>query len=493
MSNRLVSATRTTALAVAGLAVSAQFALARPAPESFADLAEAVTPAVVNIQVEKTAVMAGGPGMEGELPFGPDSPFGDFFREFEKRFGLPPGQMPEAPPEDRKMVGAGSGFFIDPEGYVVTNNHVIDEADVITVITVEGDSYDATLVGRDAKTDLALLKVEADEDLPYVRWGDSDVVRPGDWVMAIGNPFGLGGTVTAGIVSARGRDLMTNALVDFIQIDAPINRGNSGGPSFNVEGDVIGVNSAIFSPNGGNIGIGFAIPSNLARDVVAQLRESGSVERGWLGVSIQNLTKELAEGFGLKEEHGALVADVTEDSPAARAGFKSGDVVLSWNGREVESSRDLARFVAESKVGEPVKAKVWRDHKEKVIKVEPGKAPVQQAAMLPTGGAAAQAEAAASLGDTGLTVAPLSDSLRARYGLDESAEGVVVTEVKRGSKAFENGIRPGDIIESVALQPVKNVTELSRALEKMREAGDKVATLKITRQNNDLFLALPIG
>lgn len=346
-------------------------------PGSFADLVQRVKPAVVNIatteKVDGRSEMA--PDMPG-MPFPPDSPMGEFFRRF---FG-PGATMGQSRP--REVHALGSGFIIDPDGYVVTNNHVIDGADEITVILEGGDRLEAKVVGRDAKTDLALLKIDADEPLPYVSFGDSDAARVGDWVVAVGNPFGLGGSVTAGIISARGRDIHAGPFDDFLQVDAPINRGNSGGPLFSTSGEVIGINTAIYSPNGGNVGIGFATPSSLARTVIAQLREKGSVERGWLGVTIQSVTDDIADSLGLDEAEGALVSKVLPDSPAASAGLQQGDVILALNGQRITRFKTLPRLVAEAKTGKPATVTVWRDGREKDVTVTIGRMPEDTASLM---------------------------------------------------------------------------------------------------------------
>jgi serine protease Do len=326
---------------------------------SFADVIESVSPAVVNIAVSKLEPVA--PTLYQYSPQqgypqgqGRQYPFDEFFERF---FG-PNGPTQEMP--QRRSEGQGSGFLIDASGYIVTNNHVAGDAEKITVTFQDGRELDAKLVGRDAKTDLALIKVEA-TGLPYVAFGDSDRARVGDWVVAIGNPFGLGGTATAGIISARGRDIESGPYDDYLQLDAPINFGNSGGPVFNTAGEVVGVNTAIFSPNGGNIGIGFAIPANQAKAIVADLKESGSVERGWLGVQIQGLDDDLAGSLGLPSEKGALVAEVVGDGPAAKAGVQAGDVITRFNGREIDSPRTLSRVVAEAPPSRPATVTVWRD------------------------------------------------------------------------------------------------------------------------------------
>ncbi|HKO06722.1 MAG TPA: Do family serine endopeptidase, partial [Alphaproteobacteria bacterium] len=339
----------------AAVALLASPAFAREAPTSFAPLVKEVAPAVVNVST--TQKVSGGPMMD--LPF-QDLPEDSPFRQFFKHYFNGPGQ---GQGESHPMLqhSLGSGFVIDPSGYVVTNNHVVGSATEINVKLSDGTTYNAKLVGRDERTDLALLKITADHALPAVAWGDSDKAQVGDWVMAVGNPFGLGGTVTAGIVSARGRDLHEGPYDSFIQTDAAINRGNSGGPMFNMDGQVIGINSAIYSPNGGSVGIGFAIPSALAKPVVEQLKEHGSVERGWLGVQIQEVTPDVAESLGLKAPAGALVAKVTKDSPSEAAGLRQGDVITRFNGKDIKELRDLTRSVADTRPGTNAPITIWRD------------------------------------------------------------------------------------------------------------------------------------
>ena len=359
-----------TFVASALLAAGLSQAEAGERPESFADLAEQVSPAVVGVEIARAA----GPDHSNRSPFAPGSPYREFF---ERYFGDLPTPHPQGwqPNSDRAhgmpgRQGLGSGFIVDEKGYVVTNNHVIADAETIHVTLDDGRRLEATLIGRDPRTDLALLKVESATPLPHVAFGGSDEVRVGDWVMAVGNPFGFGGTVTVGVVSAQGREMNGRnggALVDFIQIDAPINRGNSGGPTFNLEGEVIGINTAIFSPNGGNVGIGFAIPADQAEAVIADLRDDGKVARGWLGVRIQPVTDEIAEGFGLEAPEGALVAEVTPSSPAEAAGLASGDIILSWDGGAVERLRDLPRLVAATPAGQSVAVDLWRQ-----VKGDPG-------------------------------------------------------------------------------------------------------------------------
>ena len=457
-------------------------AAARPAPQSFADLTEEVAPAVVNVSVaKKTSDLLRFEGQGGQsLPFDQDHPFREFFDRF---FGP---QGPERPGVPRESRGAGSGFIIDSDGFIVTNHHVIAGADEISVTLHDGRSFPAVLVGQDDKTDLALLKVEADEALPSVAFGDSEAVRPGDWVIAVGNPFGLGGSVTAGIVSARGRDLPGGSIIDFLQIDAPINKGNSGGPAFDMNGRVIGVNTAIFSPNGGSVGIGFAIPSNLASDVIAELREHGKVARGWLGVRVQTVTPEIAAGFRLEAAEGALVSSVTPDSPAAKAGLESGDVILSWDGQQVTRLKDLPRLVAFTPAGKSVELEIWRKGAQQTLTVVTGKAPEDPQLAARSGGGADGVR----LAGTGLTVATVTPQRRAEFGLADEVEGVVILRVARGSLAADQGLRRGDVIRSLASEPVDTADEAKRGIEKIKSEGQEVVTLLVSRDGVDTFFAL---
>ena len=475
-------------------------AWARPAPESFAELAAEVSPAVVNIQVEQRARASHPSGMEREggpaSPFDENAPLRDFMERF---FGQP---LPSPSPRDgqqspgRPAMGVGSGFIIDPEGYIVTNHHVIDEAAKVVVTLSDGSELDAELVGSDPRSDLALLKVEPEDRLPSVSFGDSDRIRPGDWVMAVGNPFGLGGTVTAGIVSARGRDLPGGALIDYLQLDAPINRGNSGGPSFDTDGKVIGVNTAIYSPNGGSVGIGFAIPSNLASEIVADLRDDGRVERGWLGVQIQPVNPDIAEGLGLDEAEGALIASLVEDGPAEAAGFQPGDVILRWDGQPVGELKDLPRLVAATPIDREVEVEIWRDRGGETLTVTTGRMPEpERLATAPSdrGEKDSPRPGLAALPGTGLTVATLDGRARDRFGLPGDATGVVVTEVEPDSQAADQGIRPGDIIASIALDDVETAEAALDAVERLQDEESSVATLMILRDGNQRFVALRLA
>jgi serine protease Do len=404
------------------------------------------------------------------------------FDEFLQRFfdGDPRGQMPQ-----RRSEGQGSGFLIDESGYIVTNNHVAGGANEITVTLQDGRKFDATLVGSDPKTDLALIKVEG-SDLPYVAFGDSDEARVGDWIVAIGNPFGLGGTATAGIVSARGRDINSGPYDDYLQLDAPINFGNSGGPVFNTAGEVIGVNTAIFSPNGGNIGIGFAIPANQAKDIVADLKENGSVERGWLGVQIQDLDEDFVKSLRLPNDDGALVADVVPDGPAARAGMQPLDVITRFNGTEIDSIRTLTRTVAAASPNEPAKVTVWRDGRSRELTVDLGEAEQNDEVVASNqrGGGSSQSTAA-----VGLTLRALTDGDRATLGLPRDVSGALVAAVEPGSPAAEKGLRPGDVITRVNQEAVANVAEAASALNAARER-DETALLLVRRGDAQQFVAL---
>ena len=461
-------------LAAALLAAAAP-ARARPAPESFADLAEKLLPTVVNVATSQVVETRR------------SKEFQQFFKEFLERRG---GQMP---PERRRVNSLGSGFIIDPSGFIVTNNHVIAEADEISVRLADDTLLDAKVVGRDEKTDLALLKVESDKPLPAAKWGDSDKARIGDWVIAIGNPFGLGGTVTAGIISARQRDINSGPYDEFIQTDAAINRGNSGGPMFNVDGEVVGVNTAIFSPSGGSIGIGFAIPSTLVKNVIDQLRATGTVRRGWLGVRIQTVTDELAEGLRLKGgAHGALVASVTEGGPAESAGIEQGDVILTFNGRPVSDMRRLPRMVAETPIGQKVKVEVWRKGEKKTFSIKLGELDDERIAKAESGNAPTVGAEAAVISSLGLDLSRLTPELRQRFSLSEDTEGVVIKDIDQAGSAAEKGLRPGDVIVEVDQEPVKTPGDVAARVKKARDGGYRVVTLLVLREGDFQWVAVRI-
>ncbi|PWC56501.1 DegQ family serine endoprotease [Azospirillum sp. TSO22-1] len=450
--------------------------------QSLAPLAERVSPAVVTISASHPAKGEGEGAAMRRLPFPPGSPFEEFFRQF----GQPDqDQQDEDGPPARGATSLGSGFIIDGAGYVVTNNHVIDGGKDITVTLNDGSELPATLVGRDAKTDLALLKVKADKDLPHLAFGDSDGTRVGDWVVAIGNPFGLGGTVTAGVVSARGRNINAGPYDDFIQTDAAINRGNSGGPMFNMNGEVIGINTAIYSPSGGSVGIGFAIPSNIARHVVADLKAHGSVERGWLGVRIQPVTPDLAESLGLDKAHGALVAEVTPDSPAAKAGLRQGDVVTGFDGKPIDSARDLSRRVADTTAGSEATIDVLRKGKPTTLATRIEKQADEQRVAAADPGQ----EPAAHPALQGLKLAALTPELRTQLGLERGTKGVVVLGV---SKAGALPVKPGDLIQAVGDEPVATPAELARKVAEAGKEGRKAVLLLVNRQGTESFVALKL-
>lgn len=486
-----------TGLMAAVLAASAGVVQARPAPDSFADLVEDVTPAVVNIATiserAPSSSRQADPNQKTpnfRSPFPEGHPFNDFFEKFfePRQFGDRPGQ-PQVPRQ--RVTGAGSGFIIDAEGYVVTNSHVVDSADSIKITLRDGRNYDAELIGQDPKTDLALLKIESEAPLPFVAFGDSDRTRVGDWVLTVGNPFGLGGSVTAGIISARGRDLPGGTLIDFLQIDAPINPGNSGGPAFNSDAEVIGVNTAIFSPNGGNVGIGFAIPSNLATAVIEDLRDDGQVNRSWLGVQIQGVTDDIAKGFGLKQPTGALVAAVEDGSPAAAAGLLRGDVILQWGDIAIESVSDLPRAVAFTPVGKTLDVEVWRAKEAETLTVTTAAPPNEEA--LASAQEPASDVSEQKLDETGITLSNLTSDLRERFSVEETTNGALVVEIEPGSEAEEKGLRPGDVILSVGLDPVSSVEELSIEIEKLREEKVTIVTLGLQRADRESFVALRLG
>jgi serine protease Do len=469
------------ALLVAALALIAglKMASARSAPESFADLAVKALPAVVNVSTTQMV--------------SPDSQIqdlDDMFREFLDR-------QNGDKPKPRKATSLGSGFIIDPAGYIVTNNHVIDGAEEITVITHDNEELKAKLVGRDEKTDLALLKVDTKTPLPAVKWGDSDVLRIGDWVLAIGNPFGLGGTVTAGIVSARQRDINAGPYDDFIQTDASINRGNSGGPMFNMDGDVVGINSAIYSPSGGSVGIGFSIPSNLAKGVIAQIKEFGHPRRGWLGVRIQTVSPELAEGLRLPQAKGALVSSVSTGGPADKAGIRQGDVILEFDGREVSDMKALPRLVADSQFGKSVPVSIWRKGAKTTVTVELGELDEKAEASLQTTQPESEPQQPANTGDKieqlGVEVGALDDAVRTKFDLPQDAEGVVVLTVDENGPAAEKDLRPGDIIAEVDQKAVASPADVRDRVKSAQENGYRLVTLLINRQGDFQWVAVKIG
>lgn len=477
------------ALTVAGALAFAPLAsapaLAHGAPDGFGDLIEDVNPSVVQITATKIARQSGpAPQIPEQFRNGP---FKDFFDRFSRDGGPHGGPRPQP-----KQGALGSGFIVDEEGIVVTNNHVVSNAAEIKVTLTDGREFPATLIGADEKTDLAVLKVETDTALPAKSWGDSDKSRVGDWVLAVGNPFGLGGTATVGIISARGRDIGSGPYDDFIQIDAPINSGNSGGPLFDGEGNVIGVNTAIFSPNGGNVGIGFAIPSNIAQEVVADLRENGTVERGWLGVMIQPVTPDVAESLGLEQPKGALVAKVTPDSPAEKAGLRQGDVILGFDGQDIGKVRDLTRVVANTDIGGSTRVSVWRGDKEIALKVKVGEMPQQVAANTERDDTR-DGDTGVEVGPLGLTLTQLDEQSRSDLNLGDGSKGVVIAGVDSGKDSAEKGLRPGDVITHVNQAPVATPADVVKAVEKAEKTNRKSVLLLIDRQGEQRFVAVELA
>jgi serine protease Do len=447
-------------------------------PPSFADVAERVTPAVVNVTVtQRAAQRLSLP--RGEVP--EDSPLFEFFKRFGGDLGSGNGL-----PMPREREGEGSGFLVDATGYIVTNNHVIEGAERIEITMNDGTQFLARVVGRDPKTDLALVKIDSDQPLPYVALGNSAKARIGDWVLAVGNPFGLGGSVNAGIISARGRDIQSGPYDDYIQIDAPINRGNSGGPLFDAAGNVIGVNTAIFSPSGGNIGIGFAIPAETVAEVVSDLRTKGRVERGWLGVQIQPVTEEIAASLGLDSAKGALVADVLGGTPAEQAGVRSGDVIVSAAGEPMEDYRDLTKLIARIDAGTGIELTVIRDGRSRTLPVTIGSMPHEDGVTRPAAPAADDDEPR-----IGLFLAPLTPELRSERGLDADSTGVLVAQVEAGSPAQRAGIEAGSLISMVGQQPVSTPDEVIDAVRKAAKSDRPSVLLRVEQEGEQRFIAVP--
>jgi serine protease Do len=462
--------------------------------QSLAPLVKRVSPAVVNISVSQKT---DGEAMveEPELapsPGSPSSPFDDLLRRFFEEQS-PGGQrhlFPPIPGGQAKRIALGSGFIIDPSGYVVTNSHVIGDAGKVEVTLQDNTKYTAKIIGRDPKTDIAVLKINTDKTLPYVTFGDSSAAQVGDWVMAVGNPFGLGGTVTTGIISARGRDIHSGPFDDFLQIDAPINRGNSGGPTFNLEGEVIGINTAIYSPNGGSVGIGFAVPSNVAKTVVAQLKEHGKVSRGWLGVQIQEVTPAIAASLGLHGEQGALVSVVTSDSPGAKAGLKQGDVILSFNDKEVVHLRDLPRLVAGTAPDSHATMTVWRSGQTIHLQGTVGELSNNEQVATASGGEEEQPVRAEALG---MHFSPLTSQLRRELHLAKDVRGVVVTRVDSGSAADDVGLSEGDVLVAIDQQPVNTPQEAAEKLNEAAASPKKSALLLLNRHGVTQYVGVSLG
>ncbi len=464
-------------------------AYARDAPASFADLAAKLLPAVVNISSSTTIAAQNTPDQQPQMPqFPPGSPFEKFFHDFMNR-NHPGGAPDEAP---RRMQSLGSGFIVDPSGIIVTNNHVIDGADKITVTLQDNTSLTATLLGKDDKADLAVLKVNASKPLPAVAWGDSGHERVGDWVLAIGNPFGLGGSVTAGIVSARGRDIRQGPYDDFIQTDAPINRGNSGGPLFDMDGQVIGINTAIYSPSGGSIGIGFSIPANEAKIVVNQLIKYHHARRGWLGVRIQEVTPDIAESLGLKPPSGALVAGVSEGGPAAAAKLQNGDVILKFNGQDIKEMRTLPRTVAETEIGAAVPVVIWRGGKEQTLSVTIGELPSDNIKPVNATPPKPKAPTTSRIAGLGIELSPLTDAARSKYQIGADQKGVVVTQVAPNSPAADRGVKPGDVIVEVQQAQVNSPADVQARVDSIRKQNRRSVLMLIQGQGGMRWVPLPL-
>jgi serine protease Do len=497
---------------LAGLAAAAMVALAAPAqargPENIADVAETVIDAVVNISTSQRVEGSNrtgpstSPGQGPQVP--PGSPFEDFFKDFfENRRGgqggpgAPGGRQGQQGQQGqqgenqnrapRRTSSLGSGFVIDPNGLVVTNNHVIADAEEINVIFNDGSRLKAELVGRDIKSDIALLQIKPDKPLKSVKFGDSDKVRLGEWVIAIGNPFSLGGSVSAGIVSARNRDIQSGPYDNYIQTDAAINRGNSGGPLFNLNGDVIGVNTAIISPSGGSIGIGFAVPSKVVTSVIDQLREFKEVRRGWLGVRIQQVTDDIAESLGMKQARGALIAGVDDKGPAKPAGIEAGDIVVKFDGRDIKEMRDLPRIVADTTVGKDVEVVIVRKGKEETKIVRLGRLEDAEKAK------PASIERDAPAGDKtvvkkalGLDLANISPDLRTRYKIKDTVKGVVITAIDQNSAAADKRLSAGDVIVEVAQEAVANTEDFQKRIDKLKKDGRKLALLLVANPEGEV-------
>jgi serine protease Do len=469
-----------------------------------ADLAEKLLPAVVEISVQSSSPDGAG----GAAPPAPEnSPFKDFFDQFLKRKqqegqgdGKP--KLPELPPEpngqdqtpDNLVNSMGSGFVIDPKGLIVTNNHVIADAVTIQVHLQDGTLLKAELVGHDPKTDLAVIRVKPDKDLPSVAFGDSDKARIGEWVVAIGNPFGLGGSVSLGIVSARNRDISAGPYDDYLQTDAAINKGNSGGPLFTLDGQVVGINTAIFSPTGGSVGIGFSVPSNTAKRVVEQLIKYGETRRGWLGVKLQALTPDIAEGMGQTKPHGALIADVTAGGPGEKGGLKAGDIIMAVDGLAVDDSKALRLVVAETEVGKEIAITVLRDQKEQIVKVVLGR--LEEGEKLVASQDAEKAKpASATAFALGMKMSDISDELRAKFKISEKVKGAVVIELDKDSTAADKGILVGDVIQEAGGKPVATASDVSAAVELATKDGKSSVLVLVSKAGDGAdtrFVALKL-
>jgi serine protease Do len=477
----LMAATAALALCVGGALVPTDANAAEYAA-SFAPLVDQVKGAVVNISTTEVEQQAGAEDDDDQ----PQQQLPPGMNEFLRRFGAKPGVRPQQHQGPAKALG--SGFIVDPSGFVVTNNHVVEHGTDIKVTLVDGTTLNAKVIGKDPVADLAVLKVEAGHPLPFVPFGDSAKARVGDWVVSVGNPFGLGGTVTAGIVSASGRDVPSEqhtAYVDYLQIDAPINRGNSGGPTFNEQGQVIGINTAIYSPTGGSIGIGFAIPSNIAKPIVEELEKSGSVTRGWLGVQMQAITPDMEDALGLTSTNGVVVADVQPDGPAAKGGLKSGDVIVGFGDQPIKSGHELALAVANTKPGQTAQIKIMREAKPETISVK-----IEQ---LKKDKGNTESEGSSESGGLGLNLAPLDKNTREELGLAAGVNGAVVAGVKPGSAAEDQGITNGDVITRVDSTPIQGPSDVAEAVKKANSAHKKAVLVHLNRGGVTALVAVPIG
>jgi serine protease Do len=501
LSHRLRPLLAAICLGAAGVVISAPVlsvpALAR-GPEGIADVAEKVIDAVVNISTSQTVEAKGGVDSRSDgrntmpqLP--PGSPFEEFFDDFFKNRHGGPGGPKGGDLQPHKTNSLGSGFIIDTSGIVVTNNHVIADADEISIIMNDGSKFKAEVVGVDKKTDLAVLKFKPTKPLVAVKFGDSDKLRLGEWVIAIGNPFSLGGTVTAGIVSARNRDINSGPYDSYIQTDAAINRGNSGGPLFNLDGEVIGVNTLIISPSGGSIGIGFAVPSKTVAGVVDQLRQFGELRRGWLGVRIQTVTDEIAESLNIKPARGALIAGIDDKGPAKPAGIEPGDVIVTFDGKDIKEPKDLSRVVADTAVGKEVDVVIIRKGAEQTLKVTLGRLNDGDKAVQAAAKTQEPAEKPVTQKALGLDLASLSKDLRSRYKIKDSVKGVIITNVDTPSDAADKRLSAGEVIVEVAQEAVSNAADVKKRVDQLKKDGKKSILLLVSNADGELrFVALSV-
>ena len=461
-----------------------------PLSDDFADLVSELSPSVVNVFTVQKPKQSN----ENQMPFDNIPPqFRDFFKNFPPGFPFGPQPGPQQSPQEERPQALGSGFVIDPSGYIVTNNHVIEQANEIRVKFQDDTELEAKLIGTDKLTDLALLKVETKKPLNFLKFADSDKARVGHSVIAIGNPFGLGGTVTSGIISAFNRDINAGPFDSFIQTDASINRGNSGGPLFNLDGEVLGINTAIFSPTGGSVGIGFSIPSNLAQPIIEQLKKFGKTQRGWLGVRIQEITTDIAKSLGLKNEEGVLISMVNPGEPAEKGGLKAGDVILEFNGKKVKDVKSLQRSVAESAIESKAKVKVWRNKKMKTFSVRLGEREKFDETVKSEEKKDDEVEVnEVELDDIGIRMKGLNSQTRASYNIPKNVNGVVVTAVKRDSFAAKAGLNVGTVISQISQTVVKSPSEAKKILEGMKKKGADAALIQVFENNFSRFIILKL-